>query len=95
MAKQAMQPPVKPEARNVRKAAKHMRGPDKQSVDRKRKADAVLDDLASRLSQGMLQFTSWTCLFMALHELLLLFTFIQQLNLLLGIFHTRLGVSGP
>jgi hypothetical protein len=54
IAKQAMQPPVKPEARNVRKAAKQIRGPDKQSVDRKRKADAVLDDLASHPSQGML-----------------------------------------
>ncbi len=54
MAKQAMQPPVKPEARNVRKAAKQIHGPDKQSVDRKRKADAVLDDLASHPSIGML-----------------------------------------
>ncbi|KAL0051511.1 hypothetical protein WJX82_008930 [Trebouxia sp. C0006] len=55
MAKQAMQPAVKPEARNVRKAAKQIRGPDKQSVDRKRKADAVLDDLASHPPQGKQQ----------------------------------------
>lgn len=69
MAKQAMQPSVKPEPRNPRKAAKQIQGPDKQSVDRKRKADAVLDDLASHLSQGMLSSTSWTCLFMVLQEL--------------------------
>ncbi|KAL0026427.1 hypothetical protein WJX79_009181 [Trebouxia sp. C0005] len=55
MAKQAMQPSVKPEPRNPRKAAKQIQGPDKPSVDRKRKADAVLDDLASHLSQGKQQ----------------------------------------
>lgn len=38
--------------RNPRKSAKQLRGPDKQLVERKRKADAALDDMAAQPSQG-------------------------------------------
>lgn len=38
--------------RNPRKGAKQVRGPDKQMVERKRKADAALDDMAGQPSQG-------------------------------------------
>lgn len=52
-ARQQAQPPTQSTARKLKKAPKQINGPDKQLVERKRKADATVDDLAASSLQGM------------------------------------------
>ncbi len=59
---------AKPAERKFKKAARQVSGPDKQLVERKRKADAALDDLAARPSGAL---TSTFCLVMSHKEVLL------------------------
>lgn len=52
-ARQQAQPPTQSAVRKLKKAPKQINGPDKQLVERKRKADATVDDLAASSLQGM------------------------------------------